>query len=82
MQNAISARLDRSDLYKDVVEMNWVSTVLSKYGYDPGYSAVTYKDTRMLLFPALQAVFSNQMTPEQAMKDFTQKANDLIAQEK
>ena len=77
-QNAFSALLDRSDMFADNPENNWVATELSKYGYDPGYSCPQYAEIRLLLYPELQAVFSGQKTPEQAMKDFAAAANALF----
>ena len=78
-QGTYSARLDRADMYSDDPEFGWVSSVLLNYGYNPGYAAPTYQDTRYILFPEMQAVFSEQKTPEQAMLDFTEQANKLIA---
>jgi multiple sugar transport system substrate-binding protein len=78
LQNAFSAQISRSDMYANDPENNWVATVLAKYGYDPGFSVPTYQDTRMLMFPELQAVFAGMKTPERAMRDFTARANALI----
>ena len=79
-QNAFSAQLSRADMFADNPENNWVATELSKYGYNPGYACPKYTEIRMLLYPEMQAVFSEQKTPEEAMTDFAKAANDLLAE--
>ncbi|WP_167859050.1 ABC transporter substrate-binding protein [Paenibacillus cymbidii] len=45
-----------------------------------GYKSKAYAGVRPLWFPELQAAFAGGKTPKQAVADFTQKANNMIAQ--
>lgn len=66
------------DLYNDA-RMSMLSS-WSKY-YSPYYNTIDgFAKMRQVWFPMCQAVSNGDVTPEEGLKDFTQKANETIAQ--
>lgn len=79
-QGEFSAQLAQANLFADDPQLNWVAQELSKYAYNPGVAVKGFADVRFALFPELQAVYTDTKTPEQAMKDFAEKANQILAE--
>lgn len=57
-----------------------MAEVGSLSGGNLGKSNPKYNEVRAMWFPTLQAAFLDSMTPEEAIKDYTKKANDLLGQ--
>lgn len=53
---------------------------LFQYAGNIGIGVPGYAQTRAAFFPEIQAALLKKKTPEQALKDWTKKANDIIAQ--
>lgn len=62
--------------YPDMAEVNKVITTLPSANL--GKSSPMYSEVRALWFPALQAALLDKMTPQQAVEDYTSKANKLL----
>lgn len=77
-QGEFSAQLAQSELFADQPQLDWVAKELSKYSYNPGVAYKGFADVRFVLFPELQAVYTNTKTPEQAMADFAAQANQIL----
>ncbi|MBO9604630.1 MAG: sugar ABC transporter substrate-binding protein [Paenibacillaceae bacterium] len=63
--------------YADMAEINKLVSALPSANL--GKTSPMYAEVRALWFPALQAALLDKMTPQQAVEDYTAKANKLLA---
>lgn len=82
IQGMFPALKAKADIYKDDPELTWAATHMAKFVYDPGYASKGFQDVRMVLFPEIQAAYAKAKAPEQALKDFTAKANEILSKQK
>ena len=82
IQGMFPALKEKADMYKGDAELSWAASHMAKFVYDPGYASKGFSEVRMAQFPEIQAAYAKVKTPEQAMKDFTAKANDILSKQK
>lgn len=70
-------RKSLKDMYGEDAEIKWATSVL-KYSKDRGIWVKGYDEIRALFYPALQAMYTGQKTPQQAMDEFTISAQSKI----
>lgn len=73
-----SSKSVAADLYKDDPIALYATNVLSKYAGRYGAQVVGFPEIRAAFFPELQAAFVKGKTPQQALDDFTSKANEIL----
>lgn len=73
------AYIENSDIYDGNPELSWVAGTMGNYVYDAGYASKGFADVRMVLYPEVQAAYAGLKTPEEAMADFTEAANSVLA---
>jgi multiple sugar transport system substrate-binding protein len=77
--NTFPVRSSFGNLYKGDETMTYLAG-LTKY-YSPYYNTIDgFAKMRTAWFPALQAAFTGDKTPKQALDDFVKVANDSIKQ--
>jgi len=75
--NLISTRHSTGNLYEGNELMMWSDSV-SRFAVDPGIASPVWAQLRATLFPALQAIFSKSMSPEDAFAQFDAQAQVLL----
>jgi len=66
--------------YKDLSEVMEIIKTLPPANL--GKSSPAYGEVRQQWYPALQAAFLGTLTPEQAIEEYTKKANEILANQK
>ncbi|MBP1993956.1 ABC transporter substrate-binding protein [Paenibacillus eucommiae] len=66
--------------YADMVDAMKLITKLSPVNM--GKASPAYAEVRQQWYPALQAMFLGQKTPEQAIQEYTKKGNEVLAKQK
>ncbi|WP_284645203.1 ABC transporter substrate-binding protein [Paenibacillus silviterrae] len=81
MAKAESVLIARKSLAKTYAEgtLQYKTTQLFKYAGNIGLSVPGYPETRSAFYPELQAAFTKKKTAQQALDDWTKKANEIIA---
>ncbi|MEK3724470.1 ABC transporter substrate-binding protein [Paenibacillus sp. FSL H8-0034] len=80
---SLSSRKSQADLFKDSTDENTkFSSKVSKYAVDGGLAAPGFNKQRAIFSKKLQAMFSNVLTPEQALKEFEAEGNKAVAEER
>jgi multiple sugar transport system substrate-binding protein len=75
------ARVATGDLYPGNPYMTWAAEV-AKHAYDVGSDSPAYAAVRAVFFPEMQALFTGRKTPQQAMNDFTARAQAEVDKRK
>ncbi|WP_409344355.1 ABC transporter substrate-binding protein [Paenibacillus sp. MBLB4367] len=81
MAQASSVIATRKSLAKNYADGTLQSKTIQlfKYAGDIGLAVPGYPETRNAFFPELQAALTKKKTPQQALDDWTKKANEIIA---
>jgi multiple sugar transport system substrate-binding protein len=80
---SFSSRKSMVDLFKDSQDENTkFAARVTKFAVDGGLAAPGFNKQRAIFSKKLQAVFSNVLTPEQALKEFETEGNIAVAEER
>jgi len=80
---SFSPRKSMVGLYNDSSDENMkFAEKMLNYAIDGGVAAPGFNQQRAIFAKKVQAVFTNTITPEQALKEFEEEANKVIAEER
>jgi multiple sugar transport system substrate-binding protein len=77
-KNGIPVRKSVSDLYKSENPLFAAYAQNAQYIFNFTGNVPGYNELRQVLYPELQAMFTKQVTPAEAMKNYQEKGNQVI----
>ncbi|KGR85005.1 ABC transporter substrate-binding protein [Lysinibacillus odysseyi] len=77
-KNGIPVRTSVSELYKSENPLFAAYAQNSQYIFNFTGNVPGYSQLRQVLYPELQAMFTEQLTPEEAVKNYQEKGNQVI----
>lgn len=64
----------------DEPEMAWIEEYVLPRAVPWGHATPGYGELRTVLYPEIQAIYAGLKTPAEAMRDYTERANEILGQ--